>query len=157
MPKKDFKKEAEEGAYALALMRATLEAAADGIVATDEEGRITNWNAKFVEIFGLPEELIALRDIKKIRALIAQQLKDSSHYWTRIAEIEASNNKSSDLLELADGRLIERYSEVISVEQRPGGRAWSFRNVTERHQSELVARRLAAIVDNSDDRLLGRI
>jgi PAS domain S-box-containing protein len=33
---------------------------------------------------------------------------------------------------------------------------WSFRNVTQRHQSDLISRRLAAIVDNSDDAIVGK-
>jgi PAS domain S-box-containing protein len=156
MPSKEFKKKADERAYALAMMRATLEAAADGILSTDEGGRITGWNAKFLEMWTMPEEMAALRDIRRIRAFIAQQLKDSKDYLTRIAEIEASKEKSFDLLELTDGGLIERYSEVISVEGKLVGRVWSFRNVTQRSQSDLLARRLAAIVDNSDDAIVGK-
>jgi PAS domain S-box-containing protein len=156
MPSKESRKKADERAYALAVMRATLEATADGILSTDEEGRITGWNAKFLEMWRVPEELAALRDIRKIRAFIAQQLKDSERYRRRIAEIEASKGKSFDLLELTDGGLIERYSEVISVEEKIVGRVWSFRNVTQRHQSDLLARRLAAIVDHSDDAIVGK-
>jgi len=42
-----------------------LETMPDGILATDEEGRITSWNETFVEISRTPEELIALQDIQK--------------------------------------------------------------------------------------------
>jgi PAS domain S-box-containing protein len=83
-------------------------------------------------------------------------LKDSEVYLPRIAEIEASKEKSSDLLELADQRLIERYSDVISVEERVVGRLWSFRDVTQRHGLDLIPRRLAAIVDSSDDAIIGK-
>jgi PAS domain-containing protein len=64
MPNKEFKEKADE--RALAVMRATLEAAADGILSTDEGGRITGWNAKFLEMWTIPEELAALRDILRI-------------------------------------------------------------------------------------------
>jgi hypothetical protein len=94
------------------------------------------------------EELVVLRDIQKIRGLIAQQLKDSGRYLSRIAEIEASKEKSFDLLELVDGRLVERCSEVISAGRKDAGRVWSFRIVAEHQHPDLVARRLAAIVDN---------
>jgi PAS domain S-box-containing protein len=141
--------------YALALIRATLEATADAILAI-EEGRITNWNTKFVAMWGIPLELVALRDVQKVRAFIAPQLKDSEHYLARIAEIEASKEKSFDRLELADERLIERYSDVISVEERVIGRVWSFRDVTQRLESDLILRRLAAIVDGSDDAIIGK-
>jgi hypothetical protein len=71
--------------------------------------------SSFSNIWGLPEELVFLRDIQKIRGFIGQQLKDPGRYLARIAEIEASKEKSFDLLELIDGRLVERYSEIISV------------------------------------------
>jgi PAS domain S-box-containing protein len=156
MPNSDSEENVESLPYALALIRATLEATADGILATDSEGRITNWNTKFVAMWGMPLELIALRDVQKVRAFIAQQLKDSERYLARIAEIEASKEKSFDLLELADERLIERDSDVISVEESVVGRVWNFRDVTQRHESDLIPRRLAAIVESSDDAIIGK-
>jgi PAS domain S-box-containing protein len=104
----------------------------------------------------MPLELVALRDVQKVRAFIAQQLKDSERYLARIAEIEASREKSFDLLELADERLIERYSDIISIEERVVGRVWNFRDVTQHHESDLIPRRLAAIVDSSDDAIIGK-
>src|SRR5215469_2315811 len=151
MSKSDSTKKADEPATAVNVRRAVLERAWDGFASTDERGRVTSWNAKFLNIWGLPEELVALRDIQKIRGFIAEKLKDPRHYLARIAEIEASMEKNFDLLELIDGRLVESYSEVISSGGKAIGRVWSFRIVTERQRSDLVARRLAAIVDNSDD------
>jgi PAS domain-containing protein len=118
MPNKESKRKLDERTYALAVMRATLEATADGILSADEAGWITGWNAKFLEMWRVPEELAARRDIRKIQAFIAQRSKDPEGYLTRIAEIGASKGKSFDLLELTDGELIERYSEVISVEEK---------------------------------------
>jgi PAS domain S-box-containing protein len=156
MPSKRIRDGVSELAYALAVRRATLEATADGIMALDDEGQIIAWNSKFLEMWGISEELIRSRDIKKIRDHIACMLKDSEGYSARIAEIEASKEKSFDLLEVRDGRYIERYSEVIVVEEKIAGRVWSFRNVSQRHQADLTARRLAAIVDNSDDAIVGK-
>src|SRR5258708_6832034 len=156
MPNSDSTKNKEILPYASALIRATLEATADGMLATDEEGRITSWNTKFVEMWRPPQELFALRDVQKVGAFMAQQLKDSQRYLARIAEIEASKEKSYDLLELVDERLIERYSDVISIEERVVCRLWSFRDVTQRHESDLVPRRLAAIVNGSEDAIIGK-
>jgi PAS domain S-box-containing protein len=156
MPYIDFKEDAGDFAYALAVMRATLEATADGILAVDREGQVASLNTKFLEMWGMPQELVELRDIQKFRAFIAQQLKDPERYLARIAEIEASRGDSFDLLELADGRSIERYSDVILIRERVVGRAWSFRCVTQRQESDLISRRLAAIVDSSDDAIVGK-
>src|SRR5215831_8139015 len=156
MSKSDSTKKADDLATAVTALRAALEGAADGVVSTDEQGRVTSWNKKFLNIWGLPEELVSLRDIQKIRRSIAQQLKDTGQFLARISAIEASMEKSFDFLELIDGRLVESYSEVISSGGKAIGRVWSFRIVTERQHSDLVARRLAAIVDNSDDAIIGK-
>src|SRR6516162_4521722 len=156
MSKSDSTKKADDLATAVTALRAALEGAADGVVSTDEKGRVTSWNEKFLNIWGLPEDLVFLRDIQKIRGFIGQQLKDPKQYLARIAEIEASKEKSFDLLELVDGRLVERYSEVLSAGGKAAGRVWSFRIVAERQHSDLVAYRLAAIVDNSEDAIIGK-
>jgi two-component system sensor histidine kinase/response regulator len=156
MPSPSSKEGVKKLEYAVALTRATLEAAADGILVIEEAGRVASWNSKFLEMWQIPLEIIEERDAHKVRASIAPQLKDPEAYRARIAEIEASTWKSFDLLELADGREIERYSEVIAGGDKALGRVWSFRNVTDRNRSYLVSRRLAAIVDNSDDAIIGK-
>jgi PAS domain S-box-containing protein len=156
MPVTRSKEAINEVDYSLAVTRATLEATADGIFAIDETGRVISWNSKFLELWAIPEDLITLRDAEKVRACIARQLKGTEEYLRRISEIEGSLEKSADLLELADGRQMERYSEPISIGGAPGGRVWSFRDVTARNEADLVSRRLAAIVDNSDDAIIGK-
>ena len=156
MPGRSSKEDVKETTYALAVTHATLEATADGILAIDEAGRIISWNAKFLELWRIPMDLIDQRDAQKIRARIARQLKGPKEYLNRIAEIEASAEKSADILELQDGRRIERYSEPISIEGTSVGRVWSFRDVTLPSQADLVSRQLAAIVDNSDDAIIGK-
>ena len=156
MPGRSSKEGVQEINYALAVTRATLEATADGILAIDATGRIISWNAKFSELWLIPQDLIAQREAQKIRAWIARQLKEPEEYLHRITQIEASAEKSADVLELQDGRQIERYSEPVSIKGTAAGRVWSFRDVTARNQADLVSRRLAAIVDNSDDAIVGK-
>jgi PAS domain S-box-containing protein len=156
MPRIDPKEATEELANALALMRAILEATADGILATDEQGRITNFNTKLVEMWRISPELIDQRDVQKFRACLAQKVRDPEGYLARIAEIEASGGKSFDSLELSDGRSFERYSDVILVEEKVVGRIWSFRDMSQRQESDLISHRLAAIVDDSDDAIVGK-
>ncbi|MBV8100782.1 MAG: MEKHLA domain-containing protein [Verrucomicrobia bacterium] len=156
MPGRNSKEGAKEITYALAITRATLEATADGVLAVDQTGKIISWNNKFLELWAVPEDLISLRDVAKVRACIARQLRWPEDYLSRVTEIETTAEKSADLIELADGRQIERYSEPISIEGVSAGRVWSFRDVTARNEADLVSRRLAAIVDNSDDAIIGK-
>ena len=54
--------------------------------------------------------------------------------------------ESYDLLELTDGKVIERFSRTQVVEGAERGRVWSYRDITERRRQEAVIdeqRRLA--------------
>ena len=44
--------------------------------------------------------------------------------------------ESFDLLELADGRVLERFTKIQFIEERNVGRVWSFRDITERKRAE---------------------
>ncbi|MBV8586192.1 MAG: PAS domain S-box protein [Verrucomicrobia bacterium] len=60
------------------------------------------------------------------------------------------------MLELRDGRRLERiFTSRLTHGQGVYG-MWSFRSVTERESSDVVAHRLAAIVDNSTDAIVGK-
>lgn len=59
-------------------------------------------------------------------------------------------------MEFADGRVFERYSKLQSSDSPSSDRVWSFRDITERNQTEIVSQRLAAIVASSNDAIVGK-
>ena len=67
----------------------------------------------------------------------SQQFKDSEQFRARVEDIYASSPPESyDLLELLDGRVIERFSRIQRIDERNVGRVWSFRDITERRRAE---------------------
>ena len=147
----------KELAHSLSMMRATLESTSDGILVTDGRGKITGFNEKYVEMWRMPREIVEARDEGRLREIAGQQFNDPRTFIARIREIEASGlPESFDVLEFTDGRVFERYSKLQTIENRSVGRVWSFRDVTERNQAEIISQRLAAIVDSSDDAIVGK-
>jgi len=147
----------EELAHLLSMMRATLESTTDGILVTDGAGKVTGFNEKYVEMWRMPRELMDARAYGPLRKVASQQFNDPEGFIARIHEIEAGSLwESFDVLEFADGRVFERYSKLQSVEDRSVGRVWSFRDITERNQAEIISQRLAAIVSSSDDAIVGK-
>jgi PAS domain S-box-containing protein len=127
----------EELAHSLSMMRATLESTTDGILVTDGCGTVTGFNEKYVEMWRMPRAIIEARQDQPLREVASQQFKDPQQFIARIREIEASSlPESFDLLEFADGRVFERYSNVQCIEDRRVGRVWSFRDITERRRGE---------------------
>jgi two-component system CheB/CheR fusion protein len=155
--KEALERKTEELAYSLSMMRATLESTTDAIVVTDLAGNLTGFNENYAEMLGLSREIINSSDAQQLREIFSRQFRDPEQFLARVREIYASSPPESfDVLEFADGRVFERYSKIQSIDKETGGRVWSFRDITERARAEVVSQRLAAIVDSSDDAIVGK-
>jgi PAS domain S-box-containing protein len=129
--KEALEQKTQELARSLALVRATLESTFDGILVTDGEGKVTGFNEKYVRMWNIPREVIEAGEHAPIIDLCAGQLSNAAEFLARINEIYTSSPpESSDELELADGRIFERFSTIQHFEGRNIGRVWSFRDVT---------------------------
>jgi PAS domain S-box-containing protein len=147
----------EELAHSLALMRATLESTADGILAIDEVGKVTAFNENYVKMWRIPRELMDSRDHRQLLDLICHQFAEPAPFLARIAEISASMPQETfDLLELADGRVFERFSRIQVVDGRDVGRVWIFRDITERARMQKSETRLASLVETSNDAIISK-
>jgi PAS domain S-box-containing protein len=128
-------------AHSLSLMRATLESTTDGILAVDENGKVTGFNQRFVEMWQLSREQVDGVETRQLAETVCHQFEHPAQFAARIEEIYAgSASETSDLLELSDGRVFERYSKIQVVDRRNVGRVWSFRDITERRRAEEALR-----------------
>jgi PAS domain S-box-containing protein len=127
----------QERARALALLQATLEAVADGILVVDGAGTIASFNRQFVDLWGISEAILATRDDRAALDFVVDQLKDSTAFLAKVEALYAQPEASSyDVLELQDGRMVERYSQPQQIDSITVGRVWGFRDVTERKRAE---------------------
>jgi PAS domain S-box-containing protein len=124
-------------ARSLAMMRATLESTTDGILVTDGGGKVTGFNERFVEMWRMPREIMDSKEHRQLQEVACHYFTDPRQFLARIEDIYASSPPESyDLLELADGRVVERFSRIQFVDERNVGRVWSFRDITERRRAE---------------------
>ena len=137
----------------LSLLRATLEATADGIIVSQNGKHIATVNQKFVQMWGIPESVIASRDLKLLVPLILEQLKDSEVFLGQTQDVLAqADAEAYGIYELKDGRIFERYSLPQRIGGNIVGRVCSFRDISERKRKEAELaesqRRLASLIDS---------
>jgi PAS domain-containing protein len=108
-----------------------LESTTDGILVTDGGGKVTGFNEKFVAMWRIPREDMDSKADRQLQEVACQYFKDPRQFLARIEDIYASSPPESyDLLELADGRVVERFSRIQFVDERNVGRVWTFRDIT---------------------------
>lgn len=138
-----LKRKTHELEQSLAMMRAAFDATADGIIATNSNGRITSLNEQYLKMFRVDRQLVMGQDHRRVVAHLSAQLEDPTAYRARIDEIYRSSPlETFDELRMRDGRVYERLSRVQLVNEQQVGRVWSFRDVTAHVQAQEQLRTL---------------
>jgi PAS domain S-box-containing protein len=133
----------QEASRSFSLLRATLESTADGILVVDLKGRILSFNQKMTEMFGVSAEIFASGDDERAIGAALDKLVDPEAFVSKVEALYKDPDVASyDVLEMKDGRILERYSQPQRIDDVAVGRVWSFRDVTARLRSEEQARAL---------------
>ena len=121
----------------LSLFTSTFESTADGIVVMSLDQQIVTANQKFIEMWGVSEEIMESKDGNLLIKLVTEQAKNSEDFRRQLRETYADEHGTfTELLELKDGRVFERYSQPQYLEGTPVGRVACFRDITERTRAE---------------------
>ena len=83
-----------ELAQTLVIMRATLESTTDAILVTDEEGKVTHFNDKYLDIWKMPREVVEGGTASVVREFASRNFADAQGFLARIAEIAATRQES---------------------------------------------------------------
>lgn len=159
--KASLEKKAEELAHALATMRATLEATTDGILVTSHTGNVVDYNEKFMRFWHIqPDELASNRNLV-LQQFMSSQCQDPDEFLKKEEDIySTSPAESFDTIQLADGRICERYSRTQLVNENDVGRVWTFRDVTQQRRVEYALReesRVLEILNKSGTAIASRL
>lgn len=119
-----------------ATLRATIESTADGILVVNNKGNVVYANRLFAEMWRLPPELIAKGDDDRLLEYVLSQLLEPDAFLAKVKQLYESSEEDLDILDFTDGRAFERYSRPLVLADEVSGRVWSFRDVTERKQTE---------------------
>ncbi len=131
---------AREREESLSLLRATLESTADGVLVIDRDGRVTAHNQRLLDMWRVPREELAGKDIGGLFELVKDQLENAEASLRALRELEAHPEAESfEALRFRDGRHFELYSRPQRIGDRIVGRVLSYRDVTDRERVLLGA------------------
>ncbi len=136
------KKVTAERDNSLSLLKATLESTEDGVLVVDLSGKIVQSNQKFIDMWRIPEDIIATRDDTAALDYVQNQLNNPESFLENVKHLYSEPDATSfDMLEFSDGRYFERYSQPQRINGESAGRVWSFRDITKKKtaEKELVA------------------
>ena len=126
------KKAEQELERSVSLLRATLEAVANGIFVVDHDGKIAAYNQRLLEMWGIPEHLLKDGTGRQVAEYVADAVKDPDLFVARVSQFhENPDLEYRDTIFLKDGRTIERYSRPQLIGGKSSGRVLSFHDVTE--------------------------
>jgi PAS domain S-box-containing protein len=110
----------------------------DGILVVDENGKILSHNKNFVNMWGIPLDVIKSKSDERALQSVMDKLADPEEFINKVKHLyKARKEKSKDDIFLKDGRVFDRYSApMFGVEGKYYGRVWYFRDITKRKKAE---------------------
>ena len=122
--------------FSNALLSTQFETSIDGILVVDMSGKIISCNRRFMEVCGIPEEVIASGiDEEALQASLVN-LAEPEEFLSKVRYLYLHRDeKSRDEILLKDGRILDRYTApMIGSAGEYYGRIWHFRDITDERQ-----------------------
>ncbi|MGC8603004.1 MAG: PAS domain S-box protein, partial [Desulfomonilaceae bacterium] len=133
----DFTKSEIARKKAYSILGSALESTADGILVIDRDGHVSAYNRKFLQIWRIPQEMAPSFHDKGLLESVIDRIADPDTFREKVNYLyEHPGEEASDIIEFADGRIIERYTKPQVIGDQIVGRVWSFRDVTVRIELE---------------------
>ena len=131
----------EQVANALALTEATLDSIDNGILVIDNNRKVVKSNTVFAKLWRIPKELLDRGNDEELLGFVLDQLADPNQFMAKVKELYNNpEDESFDVLNFKDGRVFERFSKPMLIDEKPSARVWSFRDITKRVQAEEALR-----------------
>jgi len=123
--------------HLLLLLGTTLEFTADGILVLDPEGRVVRFNRRFIEMWRIPDEVLAFWTHDSLMQHLLEQVADPPAFLDKLGELcRRPEVECEDTFECHDGRVIERHSLPQFRGIDNVGRVLSFHDDTRRKRAE---------------------
>lgn len=119
------------------ILKSELELSKSGISVIDEDEKIVYWNKRLFEIWGLKEKDIAGKTRKAVVEKVIEKVKNTESFQDALDKAYSDKEyQGTDIVELKDGKSIERKTVALKKDGKYYGRIWFFTDITEQKQRE---------------------
>lgn len=118
------------------ILRATLNATANGIIVTGIDKKIIDYNRLFLRIWEFPSEIVENKDLVAMFRYALEQVDNPELHNAWAQRCFEHTRPAFDIIHLKDDRVYEVYSEALIIQGELKGRAWSYKNITAHKQIE---------------------
>ena len=114
------------------------ETSLNGILVVDGQGKIISYNQRFVDMWGIPADVVTSRSDERALQSVLDKLVRPDEFLAKVTYLyQHTNEKSYDEIPLNGGRTFERYSSPMNgPDGKYYGRVWYFLDITRRKQAE---------------------
>ena len=136
-------KREKELRFTNAVLRTQQETSLDGILVVDGEGGVISFNRRFTELWGIPADVAASGDEKKLLKRAMERLLHPAEFLSKVNFLyQHPHEKSRDEIELIGGTVFDRYSApMLGTAGEYYGRIWYFRDITGSKRAEEEVRK----------------
>lgn len=143
----------------LAVIRALLQQGGIGVLITDLDRKVLEYNKKYLEFWSMDEDFLLHNGPEAVIAFCQSQTLEPDALQATVSEImENPMQEQCDLIYFKNGRVLERQITPVGPEGAVFARAWIYRDITARIEAErqLLAseRRNQAFVNAIPDLIL---
>jgi signal transduction histidine kinase len=133
-------KQTNDMQFKTALLEAQMNASLDGILLIDENKKRLLVNERYIDMFDVPRYALETDDDTYLLQYIRSLTKNPSEFLEKVIYLyNHVKETSSDEIEFLNGMIIERYSApVLGKDGKYYGRIWTFHDITEKKQSEIL-------------------
>jgi len=138
-----------------ALLNATINATAEGIIVMDLRDNIVLWNQRFLDLWQIPQALQDHPDATLGRQHMLTQVADPAALQAATQRFyRRPHQTSQEKFLMADGRVLRRSVQAQKIGDEPVGWVWSYADITELERQQealrLVEKRFELAFDGAE-------